>query len=101
MVTIIWLLYGYDGYKRGDFVDFIKIKAIANEYSDLFIKDEEEFMKRYHKDVLTYSIPEQMAIFDLTDIYHACKTGVVDKDEVLKAQKDIREIYEGELAKVI
>ena len=82
-------------------MDFIKIKAIANEYSDLFIKDEEEFMKRYHIDVPKYSIPELVAIVDLTNIYHACKTGVVDKDEVLKAQKDIREIYEGELAKVI
>ena len=82
-------------------MDFIKIKAIANEYSDLFIKDEEGFMKRYHIDVPKYSIPELVAIVDLTNIYHACKTGVVNKDEVVKVQKDIREIYEGELAKVI
>lgn len=82
-------------------MNFTKIKALANEYSDLFIKDEEEFMKRYQIDIPKYSIPEQMAVFSLADIYHAYKTGVADRNEVIKMQRELREVYARELVKAV
>ena len=76
-------------------MDFEKIKLLANEYADLFIKSEREFMQRFHQDVPKYAIPEQVAVFGLANTYHACKVGLIDKAEVIRVQRDIRKGYEG------
>ena len=82
-------------------MNFNEIKNIANEYADLFIQNEKEFIEKYNDSILLYTVSEQIAIVDLMNIYCLYKTGDIDRVEALDMQKDIRETYEGELAKVI
>ena len=74
-------------------MNFNEIKNIANEYADLFLQDENEFIEKYNDSILLYTVSEQIAIVDLMNIYCLYKTGDIDRVEALDMQKDIKDKY--------
>lgn len=58
----------------------------ANKYSDMMIKDKEQFFKQWESDCKSLSVDMIFMIEQLANIYYATKIGDMTKQECLERQ---------------